>query len=220
MRIRPFEIILYLVAGAAIVIVVFMYGVYFLEWQGRAVRGFSKIVPLPAARVNENYILLRNLSDMETLDELIERELIRQMGKSYGAFSREELGIVLVQRQPSEKIRKARTAVSLGADFAEVAAENSEDEESRYIGGDLGFLVIEQLPGWMRAAVAPLEVGQMSEVVAGPDGFHVYQATARDNESNPPRKQIRQIFVKIDSGVHELIEQKIETSKIYVFVRN
>lgn len=209
--------ILIIIATAMFAAVVLAFGIYFLGWHGAAVQTFARIVPLPVAQVNGRYIPLRKLSPGKSVDELIESELVRQIAQSYGVKTRDELEIALVKARSDAEIRAARAAISAGGDFAEVARQYSDDEESRYIGGDLGFLVVEDLPVWMRAAIEPLAVGQTSGIVAGPDGFHIYQIRARDDESFRPRKQIRQIFIKADGGFDKLVEQKIQSSKIYVF---
>ena len=59
-----------------------------------------------------------------------------------------------------------------GADFVELARERSIDS-SRDRGGDLGFFGLgEMIPEFEKEAIR-LKVGELSEVVQTPMGFHI-----------------------------------------------
>lgn len=70
-----------------------------------------------------------------------------------------------------------RTRAMAGEDFATMAQENSDDRGSAADGGSLGTFRREQMvPEFSKAAFA-LEVGDISEVVESPFGFHVIMRT-------------------------------------------
>lgn len=68
----------------------------------------------------------------------------------------------------------ARARIEGGEDFAAVARELSEDSRTRARGGDTGWRKLETFSVKEVTDVAKtLEVGQLSEVIAGPTGFYV-----------------------------------------------
>lgn len=94
---------------------------------------------------------------------------------------------VLVQGK-SDKARgraaELLTRLRAGADFAEVAREESDDEFSAARGGALGVFERSAFDTLIKAAVFELEVGQVSEPVQSPRGFHILKRVAP--ESLPP----------------------------------
>ncbi len=74
----------------------------------------------------------------------------------------------------AEKLQKEAAS---GADFGQLAEENSDDRGSAASQGSLGNFTREQMvPEFSNAAFA-LEIGQVSEVVESSFGFHVIQRT-------------------------------------------
>ena len=63
------------------------------------------------------------------------------------------------------------------ADFAALAKEHSDEKISAGRGGDNGFLPMSQLVPAMRATVAKLEPGQLSDPIVQADGVHILQVT-------------------------------------------
>jgi len=59
------------------------------------------------------------------------------------------------------------------ADFAALAKEHSDEKISAERGGDNGFLPMSQLVPAMRATVAKLEPGQLSDPIVQADGVHI-----------------------------------------------
>ncbi len=75
-----------------------------------------------------------------------------------------------------------RQQVSVGADFADLARDHSEDTVSRAQGGELPWIVIIDPEGdAFSKAVAELgTLGQISDVVETPEGLHLIQLVNRD----------------------------------------
>ena len=115
-----------------------------------------------------------------------------------------------------QRAAKIKELLDSGEDFAKTAAVYSEDEDSRHIGGDLGFMQLEGLDPWLKAAVEKINVGQTSDVVAGPDGYHILKIANKDEESQPARFQVRHILVK-GADIEQYIDGQIPKYRIYTF---
>ena len=80
-----------------------------------------------------------------------------------------------------------------GGDFAALAGEVSEDDQSRDAGGDFGWL--EQgriaLPG-VEEALAALSPGQISEVLPSSFGRHLFRLEAREEAVQRPLDEVRE----------------------------
>ena len=78
-----------------------------------------------------------------------------------------------------------------GADFAALAREHSEDETNAGNGGDLGlFGRGRMVPEFENAAFA-LGVGEVSDPVRSPFGFHVIHVTEKQEEVTQPFAEVR-----------------------------
>lgn len=78
-----------------------------------------------------------------------------------------------------------------GADFAALAREHSQDETNAANGGDLGlFGRGRMVPEFENAAFA-LGVGEVSDPVRSPFGFHVIQVTEKQEEVTQPFAEVR-----------------------------
>ena len=64
------------------------------------------------------------------------------------------------------------TELRHGADFAEMAVRVS-DGQNALKGGDIGWKKAGQLPVFFTAALANLDVGDVSELIKSPNGFHI-----------------------------------------------
>lgn len=73
------------------------------------------------------------------------------------------------------KIDTLRARIAGGADFAEVARENSEDSFSKDKGGELGWFTQDQFGPEFGAQVAALQDGQVSQPFKTQAGWHIVQ---------------------------------------------
>ncbi|MFQ5592921.1 MAG: peptidylprolyl isomerase [Anaerolineae bacterium] len=72
-----------------------------------------------------------------------------------------------------------------GADFAELAKENSTDETTRENGGDLGFFPRGVVLAEFEEAAFALDVGERSSVVQTPYGYHIIEVLERETRPVP-----------------------------------
>lgn len=76
------------------------------------------------------------------------------------------------------KISMIREKLAQGGDFADMAAEYSQ-ESTRKRGGDLGFVQRGQMPPSIESMVFGLAVGEVSPILTTENGYHLVQVTER-----------------------------------------
>jgi len=76
-------------------------------------------------------------------------------------------------------VEQAHARIRAGESFQAVASEVSE--VAPQTGGDIGVFHLDELAGWMRDAVVPLEAGQTSGVLKLPFGCSILELVARRN---------------------------------------
>lgn len=262
---------------------IFAFGVYSFGWDSVWAANFVKIVPLPAATVNREFISIRQVQTLlrmnekltgsqtapkPILDRLIENAMIEDLARKLGLsaspdeadhyfqyllrsfgvkaenagqelerlfgvseedfkklivspdLQRVRLEIYLLEHaQNSADYRQAqvvKNALLAGMDFVEAAAAYSEDLESRFLGGDLGFLSYEELPLWLAEPVFGLEIGKVSGIIVSPEGYHILEVVARDESVIPSKLQVRQIFIKSSFDFDEYLNKQRENYRILV----
>src|SRR5262245_4980060 len=86
--------------------------------------------------------------------------------------------------------------VDEGADFAKLAAENSEDTGSKDAGGELGFFAKGRMVEPFEKAAFALKPGETSQVVETPFGFHLIQVEEIHEERVKPLDEVRAEIVE------------------------
>jgi peptidyl-prolyl cis-trans isomerase SurA len=74
-------------------------------------------------------------------------------------------------------------SIKNGASFEEMAKKYSEDPGSKVFGGDLGFVKKGVFYPQFEAAAFALEVGQLSDIVETPVGYHIIELLEKRGES-------------------------------------
>ncbi len=81
-----------------------------------------------------------------------------------------------------KKAKKIRKRILRGADFSKMAQEYTDDPGSAATGGNLGVVDWGQFVPEFEEAVTQLELGELSEPVRTPFGYHIIQLIDRDEE--------------------------------------
>ncbi len=76
---------------------------------------------------------------------------------------------------PRERLNALRQRIQAGADFAEVARANSEDQGSASRGGDLGWVGPGEMTPAFQQVIEGLEPGTLSEPFRSPYGWHLVE---------------------------------------------
>ncbi len=101
---------------------------------------------------------------------------------------------ILVEGDDEEaraRIQEIRTALDGGADFAELAAQYSDDPGSAGRGGDLGYTSGDAFPAEMEEVIASLAVGDVSLPVRTDAGTHLVLVTERREGVVPTLDELR-----------------------------
>ena len=104
-------------------------------------------------------------------------EMLREVMKNLSTIEAIEAGKVQVRHivvRTSAKAAELLSQLKSGSDFADLAREHSIDASAKQ-GGNFGFFERGDLHSGFEAAAFALEVGDVSEVIRTPVGFHIIQ---------------------------------------------
>lgn len=156
----------------------------------------KKIAPPPAQATNKEYWERRGLRDAffeQVIAGAVDDKEVR-------AFYDENVG----SRKPEDEVKarhilvdsKAKAQelsqkIKAGADFAELAKQNSGDPGSKEQGGDLGFFVRGQMVPQFEEAAFSLKPGEVSEPFETQFGWHIVKVDMRRERKVPPFEAIK-----------------------------
>lgn len=93
-----------------------------------------------------------------------------------------------VKAKAEELLKQAKS----GADFAELAKKNSEDEASAKNGGDLDYFGRGRMVAEFDQVAFTLEPGHLSDLVKTQYGYHIIKVTDKKNATTRPLADVRQ----------------------------
>lgn len=183
--------------------------------------------------------LKRNVSQTYLKRAVLQRELERKVApteeeiRSYYEGHKEEYtwpATVQLQeiRIPAETPGARARAVEVvtraraGEDFGELARSFSAAGPAN---GDLGVVSLKELSPAVQKAVAPLQVGEVSDPVAGPEGFSVFKLLQRAESTVTPLDDVRNkirsqlMDVKGNEAYDKYVEELRKNAIIDVKVR-
>ena len=127
---------------------------------------------------------------------------------------------LLPDEQLRARLERIRDRIVAGEDFGAVARLQSEDTNTRALGGNLGWLSPGMLPGEFEQALEPLSVNEVSPVFQTAVGWHIAQITGereKDVGNTLRRQQAEQII--IGRKTTEAFEQWTQSLREEAFVR-
>lgn len=167
-------------------------------------------------KVKVDYILIKPEDFADKVSEVSKKELENYYQENLSYFSigeeRRASHILIQIADPANpeddekakgKIEEIEEELKEGADFATLAKEYSEDSASAEKGGDLEFFTYyEMVPSFSEAAFSLEEVGDVSEIVKTPFGYHLIKLAG-----------IKAGYVKPFQEVEERLEQMWKDEK-------
>jgi peptidyl-prolyl cis-trans isomerase D len=132
---------------------------------------------IPAADIEREY---NNNAEQYTTPEQVRAShiLLKTEGKDDAA----------VKARGEELLKQAKS----GADFAELARKNSEDEASAKNGGDLDYFGRGRMVPEFDQTVFAMQPGQISELVKTQYGYHIIKLVDKKNATTRPLAEVRQ----------------------------
>ena len=85
--------------------------------------------------------------------------------------------------EAEHRLAGIRERIVNGEDFGELARVHSDDALSGAKGGELGWIMPGELTGSVEAAMNDLEIGEVSQPVQSPFGFHLLEVLERKTEN-------------------------------------
>jgi len=119
-----------------------------------------------------------------------------------------------------EKADALSTQLSQGADFGEIAKQNSIGETAAQ-GGDLGFVTEASFPE-MQNAIASLSAGAISSVFKGPQGFYIVKVEEKKDGAPIPFEEIKkdiienQLMLKQQQVILDYVEKLKGQTKVEI----
>ena len=153
---------------------------------------------IDASAISEDQVLARFEEEVENRDL---------------AESRQAAHILLSEPTP-EEIDEIQTKLNAGVDFAVLVKDYSEDFGSAELGGDLGFTSGATFPEAFEAALAGLEIGQVSEPVNTDAGTHfikLLDIQQQTYELSEQRSRIERELLK--ESTSDLLVEKLQNLK-------
>ena len=148
--------------------------------------------------VNADFILLNEAAAVSSVKEVSEEDLQAYYEQNKSRFftpARTHLSHILIEGGANDSDQEAaRQRAKIIADelkkapdtFADVAKTQSEDKGSAANGGELGWITQGNWPESLEKAVFALNQGDVSGVVEGPDGYHIFKVNAYEAEQSQP----------------------------------
>lgn len=116
----------------------------------------------------------------------------------------------LTKEEAKQKADDLKTQLDEGADFKELAQENSDDTGSAQNGGDLGYVPEGQMVEEFETALFDLEAGEISEPVESQFGYHIIlreDATLEDT----PKEELNTIKAQlVNQSIQEDPQQALQ----------
>jgi peptidyl-prolyl cis-trans isomerase SurA len=94
-------------------------------------------------------------------------------------------------RAAKKKAKELQKRAAAGEDFAALAAQNSDDD-SKTKGGELGDFAPDDMLDEIRAGVANVEPGHVSDVIQTKNGFHIIKVEEHDKPGLKPVGEVKE----------------------------
>ena len=131
-------------------------------------------------KLNEQVIQVDTTITDQELREIFERERPGQEVRARHILLRVPPDATPAQRDSTLAVaRDLRARAVSGENFADLAREYSQDPGSAREGGDLGFFGPGQMVAPFEQAAFALDVGEISDVVESPFGYHIIKVEER-----------------------------------------
>ena len=135
------------------------------------------------ARLQQREVQRRiNVTDQEIEDFLANQDLQDSSNEEYRL---QHILLVVPEAAAAERIQAVKQKaqqllekLQSGEDFAQVAIADSDGQQALN-GGDLGWRKLAEIPTLFSGLVRNMQVGELSDVIRSPSGFHIIKLTEK-----------------------------------------
>lgn len=135
----------------------------------------------------------KNKGDYESPEEFKMRQILV-------SYKEAEKASITTTRSKEEALKQAEKILAdLNAapdTFAARATQESDDEDSKMIGGDLGFLELKEMPTALNEAAKKLKKGELSGVIESSFGYHIVRMEDKKQKKNISLEQAKTSIAK------------------------
>lgn len=121
-----------------------------------------------------------------------------------------------LQKEKKAQIDAAHARLVSGEDFSVVASETNDDR-SAIFGGDLGFILLSELPPEWLVELEGMEEGEYSPVIESEEGFSIFSLQERIVAGEDEQVRLSAILVR-KVTVEELIETYLEEAEVTRYI--
>jgi peptidyl-prolyl cis-trans isomerase C len=160
----------------------------------------AKLSALPEYEQQMGYLkrrVLRELYFNKTLKDTIKEDEAKKIYADRVAQLKpeEEIAASHILVDSEDKAKELRAKIAAGADFAQVAKENSTDTGSKDQGGSLGYFGRGQMVPEFEAAAFKLGKGQISDPVHTSFGWHIIRVDDRRKKEPPTYAAVKETIM-------------------------
>lgn len=122
-------------------------------------------------------------------------------------------------QEARNKLAEAKSKIEAGESFEDLAKELSEDDSSKFSGGDLGFSTADVFETEFTEALLSLKKGDVSEVVETRDGLHLIKLVDERQPEVAPLAELKDSIVASlkEEGAQALYVEALEILKDEAF---
>ncbi|WP_025150361.1 peptidylprolyl isomerase PrsA [Bacillus sp. H1a] len=153
------------------------------------------------------------------MNEAIKKSVTEKDVKDYYKPEIKASHILVSDENEANEIKKKLDA---GASFEELAKQESQDIASKDNGGDLGYFGAGKMAPEFEKAAYKLKVGQISNPVKSPNGYHIIKLTDKkdlkpyDEVKDSIRKSIEEERIADPSFSQKLLQDELKKANIKI----
>ncbi|MFJ8354785.1 MULTISPECIES: peptidylprolyl isomerase PrsA [Bacillus cereus group] len=153
------------------------------------------------------------------MNEAIKKSVTEKDVKDYYKPEIKASHILVSDENEANEIKKKLDA---GASFEELAKKESQDIASKDNGGDLGYFGAGKMTPEFEKAAYKLKVGQISNPVKSPNGYHIIKLTSKkdlkpyDEVKDSIRKSIEEERLADPSYSQKLLQDELKKANIKI----
>lgn len=170
-----------------------------LRMQGYSMSGYRQDVRRQILRMRATNMLVRPRVTVTDDDVRARYDSLNRRSTAVKRIKLRHILISLPEKPNEAQIAQAKATaadviekVRAGTDFARLAAEVSDDESTKYTGGDLGWIERGSIDTEWEVIVFGMNKDEVRGPITGPSGLHVFQVTDVERNTRKPFAEMKE----------------------------